>query len=160
IKGAAAMVNARLKIIDKDVAQAIHDAAAEVAAGKWDDHFPVDVYQTGSGTSSNMNANEVLANLATERLGRPVHPNDHVNASQSSNDVYPSAIHLAATDLVVHDLIPALEQLAKSLRKKQRQFKDVVKSGRTHLMDATPVTLGQEFGGYASAVEHGMQRLQ
>src|SRR5207247_4181939 len=133
IKGAAAMVNARLKIIDKDVAQAIHDAAAEVAAGKWDDHFPVDVYQTGSGTSSNMNANEVIATLASERLGRPVHPNDHVNASQSSNDVFPSSIHLAAADAVVNDLIPALQRLAGSLEAKAAEFATVVKSGRTHL---------------------------
>ena len=160
IKGAAASVNGRMKILEKDMAKAIEEAAAEVAAGAWDEHFPVDVFQTGSGTSSNMNANEVLANLASEKLGTKVHPNDHVNASQSSNDVYPSAIHLAATNLIVNDLIPALEQLAKGLRKKQRQFKDVVKSGRTHLMDATPVTLGQEFGGYAAAVEHGVERLQ
>src|SRR5436190_15334971 len=160
IKGAAAMVNARLKIIDKDIAQAIHDAAAEVAAGKWDDQFPIDVYQTGSGTSSNMNANEVLATLASERLGKPVHPNDHVNASQSSNDVFPSAIHLAATREIVNTLIPALEHLARTLHKKEREFKTVVKSGRTHLMDATPVTLGQEFGGYAAAVDFGVERLQ
>src|SRR5438067_12234593 len=160
IKGAAATVNGRMKILEKDMARAIEEAAAEVAAGQWDEHFPVDVFQTGSGTSSNMNANEVLANLASERLGQKVHPNDHVNASQSSNDVYPSAIHLAATQGIVNDLIPALEQLVKGLRKKQRQFKEVVKSGRTHLMDATPVTLGQEFGGYASAVEHGVERLQ
>jgi fumarate hydratase class II len=160
IKGAAATVNGRLKIIEKDVAKAIAEAAAEVAEGDWDDHFPIDVFQTGSGTSSNMNANEVLANLASERLGRKVHPNDDVNASQSSNDVFPSAIHLAATTQIVNDLIPSLRQLAKALRKKQRQFKDVVKSGRTHLMDATPVTLGQEFGGYATAVEHGIDRLE
>src|SRR5437763_399494 len=160
IKGAAAMVNARLKIIDKDIAQAIHDAAAEVAAGKWDDQFPIDVYQTGSGTSSNMNANEVLATLASERLGKPVHPNDHVNASQSSNDVFPSAIHLAATREIVTRLVPALEHLARTLHKKEREFKTVVKSGRTHLMDATPVTLGQEFGGYAAAVDYGVERLQ
>src|SRR2546430_1415597 len=159
-KGAAALVNARLKIVDRDVARAIADAADEVATGAWDDHFPIDVFQTGSGTSSNMNANEVLANLASEKVGRKVHPNDHVNASQSSNDVFPSAIHLAATNLVVNDLIPSLQQLAKALRKKQRQFKDVVKSGRTHLMDATPVTLGQEFGGYATAIEHGIERLE
>src|SRR4051794_17829571 len=160
IKGAAAMVNARLKVIDKDVAQAIAEAASEVASGQWDDHFPIDVYQTGSGTSSNMNTNEVLANLASEKLGRPVHPNDDVNASQSSNDVFPSAIHLAAARSITGDLIPALEHLAAALRKKQRQFKTVVKSGRTHLMDATPVTLGQEFGGYAEAVEHGVERLR
>src|SRR5438552_1215642 len=160
VKGAAATVNGRLKVVDRDVARAIEQAAAEVAAGQWDDHFPIDVFQTGSGTSSNMNANEVIANLASERLGRHVHPNDHVNASQSSNDVFPSAIHLAATAGIVTELIPALQQLAKALRKKQRQFKDVVKAGRTHLMDATPVTLGQEFGGYASAVEHDVERLR
>src|SRR5204863_4792441 len=118
--------NGRQKTIEKDVARAIAEAAAEVADGQWDEHFPVDVFQTGSGTSSNMNANEVLANLAGERLGERVHPNDDVNASQSSNDVYPSAIHLAATNGIVNDLIPSLRQLAKALRKKQRQFKDVV----------------------------------
>ncbi|MBV9935679.1 MAG: class II fumarate hydratase, partial [Actinobacteria bacterium] len=121
--------------------------------------FPIDVYQTGSGTSTNMNMNEVLATLATERLGEEVHPNDHVNASQSSNDVFPSAIHVAATREIVKDLIPSLEHLAKALRKKQREFKSMVKSGRTHLMDATPVTLGQEFGGYAQAIEIGIERL-
>jgi len=160
LKGNAATVNARLKIIDKDVADAISAAAAEVADGRWDDQFPVDVYQTGSGTSSNMNINEVLATLATEKLGRPVHPNDHVNASQSSNDMFPSAIHVAATREIVVDLVPALEHLAKALHKKEREFKTVVKSGRTHLMDATPVTLGQEFGGYAAAVDYGVERLQ
>ena len=160
IKGAAALVNARLKIVDKDVADAIQEAATEVAAGRWDDQFPVDVYQTGSGTSSNMNTNEVLATLASEKLGRPVHPNDHVNASQSSNDVFPSAIHVAATKDIVERLIPALEHLAKALHRKERQFKTVVKSGRTHLMDATPVTLGQEFGGYAAAIDYGVDRLQ
>src|SRR5438034_6550992 len=118
IKGAAALENARLGIVDRKMARAIAEAAAEVAAGDWDDHFPIDVYQTGSGTSSNMNANEVLANLASERLGAPVHPNDHVNASQSSNDVFPSAIHLAATQGFVDDLIPSLQQLAAALRKK------------------------------------------
>ena len=160
IKGGAATVNTRLKIVDKRIADAIAAVADEVAAGQWDDQFPVDVYQTGSGTSSNMNINEVLANLASEKLSESVHPNDHVNASQSSNDVFPSAIHVAATSTIVNDLVPALEQLAKSLRKKQREFKTVVKSGRTHLMDATPVTLGQEFGGYAQAVEIGIERLQ
>jgi fumarate hydratase class II len=159
IKGAAALENARLKAIPKDVAEAVAAAAAEVAAGRWDGEFPVDVYQTGSGTSTNMNMNEVLATLASERLGRLVHPNDHVNASQSSNDTFPSAIHLAATREIRVQLIPALEHLARELRRKQRAFKDVVKSGRTHLMDATPVTLGQEFGGYAAAVEHGVERL-
>jgi fumarate hydratase class II len=165
IKGASALENARLKQIDKKTAQAISAAAAEVVEGRWDDQFPIDVYQTGSGTSSNMNMNEVLATLANERLGddpagAKVHPNDHVNASQSSNDVFPSAIHVAAADAITHDLIPALEHLAKALRKKQREFKNVVKSGRTHLMDATPVTLGQEFGGYATAVEIGIERLK
>jgi fumarate hydratase, class II len=160
IKGAAAIENGRLKVIPKDVAVAIHDAAEEVVDGGWDDHFPVDVYQTGSGTSSNMNMNEVLATLAGERLGSGVHPNDDVNASQSSNDVFPSAIHLAATQEIARELIPALEHLAKALRRKRRQFRTVVKAGRTHLMDATPVTLGQEFGGYAAAVEHGVERLQ
>ena len=160
IKGAAALENARLKTVPKDVAQAIAEAAAEVAEGTWDDQFPVDVYQTGSGTSTNMNTNEVLATLAAEKLGAPVHANDHVNASQSSNDVFPSAIHVAAAQTITVELIPALEHLAKALRKKQREFKNVVKSGRTHLMDATPVTLGQEFGGYAQAVELGVERLQ
>ena len=160
IKGASAQANAGLKIIDKKMASAIAEAADEVASGQWDDHFPIDVYQTGSGTSSNMNINEVLASLASEKLGDKVHPNDHVNASQSSNDVFPSAIHVAAAVSIQNDLIPALEHLAKALRKKQREFKTVVKSGRTHLMDATPVTLGQEFGGYAQAVEIGIERLQ
>lgn len=160
IKGAAAMSNAKLKLVDTRIAAAIRDVAEEVAAGDWDDHFPVDVYQTGSGTSSNTNMNEVLANLASERLGDKVHPNDHVNASQSSNDVFPSAIHVAAAVTITNDLIPALRHLAKSLRKKQREFKTVVKSGRTHLMDATPVTLGQEFGGYAQAIEIGIERLE
>jgi fumarate hydratase class II len=160
IKGAAAQENARLKIVDKPLANAITEAAAEVVDGRWDDHFPIDVYQTGSGTSSNMNINEVLATLASERLGEAVHPNDHVNASQSSNDVFPSAIHVAAAVSIKDELVPALDHLAKTLRKKQRQFKTVVKSGRTHLMDATPVTLGQEFGGYAQAVEIGVERLQ
>ena len=161
LKGSAAMVNARLKIIDKDVAEAINEVASEIAKqGEWLDQFPVDVYQTGSGTSTNMNMNEVLAALASERLGKKVHPNDHVNASQSSNDFFPSAIHVAAAREIVVELIPALEYLAKALRKKQREFKAVVKSGRTHLMDATPVTLGQEFGGYAQAIEIGVERLQ
>ncbi|MEA3020405.1 MAG: fumarate hydratase, class [Actinomycetota bacterium] len=160
IKGAAAQSNARLKLVDKRIADAITAAAEEVASGRWDDHFPVDVYQTGSGTSSNTNMNEVLANLASEKIGDKVHPNDHVNVSQSSNDVFPSAIHVAATVSISNDLIPALEHLAASLRRKQKQFKTVVKSGRTHLMDATPVTLGQEFGGYAMAIELGIERLR
>ncbi|WP_181795989.1 aspartate ammonia-lyase [Streptomyces sp. WELS2] len=159
VKAAAAKVNAELGVLDEDIAGAIQEAAAEVAAGRWDEHFPVDVFQTGSGTSSNMNTNEVIATLATERLGRDVHPNDHVNASQSSNDVFPSSIHIAATAAVTHDLIPALEHLAAALERKSAEFADVVKSGRTHLMDATPVTLGQEFGGYAAQVRHGVERL-
>lgn len=160
IKGAAARVNARLGVLDENVAEAIAGAAAEVAEGRWDDQFPVDVFQTGSGTSSNMNMNEVLATLATERLGRPVHPNDEVNASQSSNDVFPSSIHIAATAAVTGDLVPALEHLAEALERKATAFADVVKSGRTHLMDATPVTLGQEFGGYAAQVRYGVERLR
>ncbi|MCX4724097.1 aspartate ammonia-lyase [Streptomyces sp. NBC_01306] len=159
IKAAAAKVNAGLGVIEDDLAQAVQDAAAEVADGRWDGEFPVDVFQTGSGTSSNMNMNEVLATLATERLGRLVHPNDHVNASQSSNDVFPSSIHIAATAAVTRDLIPALDHLAEALERKAAEFSDVVKSGRTHLMDATPVTLGQEFGGYAAQIRYGVERL-
>jgi len=159
IKGAAATVNGRLGVLEADMAEAIHDAAAEVARGDYDDQFPIDVFQTGSGTSSNMNANEVIATLAARRLGQPVHPNDHVNASQSSNDVFPSAIHIAAARLIKLSLLPALDRLATALEGKAREFADVVKSGRTHLMDATPVTLGQEFGGYAAAVRHGAERI-
>ena len=160
IKAAAAKVNANLGVIPADMAAAIQDAAAEVADGRWDEHFPIDVFQTGSGTSSNMNTNEVIATLATERLGAPVHPNDHVNASQSSNDVFPSSIHIAATSAVVNDLIPALDHLEAALSRKARELASVVKSGRTHLMDATPVTLGQELGGYAAQVRYGVERLQ
>jgi fumarate hydratase, class II len=160
IKAAAAKVNAALGVIDADVAEAIRSAAAEVIEGRWDDHFPIDVFQTGSGTSSNMNTNEVLATLATERLGRAVHPNDHVNASQSSNDVFPSSIHVAATAAVTAELMPALEHLAAALEDKGKEFAEVVKSGRTHLMDATPVTLGQEFSGYAAQIRYGVERLQ
>ncbi|MFD3807480.1 class II fumarate hydratase [Streptomyces sp. NPDC058611] len=160
IKAAAAVVNARLGVVDPDVAEAIRSAAEEVVDGRWDDHFPVDVFQTGSGTSSNMNANEVIATLATERLGREVHPNDHVNASQSSNDVFPSSIHIAATAAVTGALIPALEHLAASMERKAEEFAEVVKAGRTHLMDATPVTLGQEFGGYAVQIRYGVERLR
>lgn len=159
IKAAAAVVNARLGVVDEDIAAAIGSAATEVAEGRWDEHFPVDVFQTGSGTSSNMNANEVIATLATERLGRPVHPNDHVNASQSSNDVFPSSIHIAATAAVTGELIPALEHLAGAMERKADEFAAVVKAGRTHLMDATPVTLGQEFGGYAVQLRYGVERL-
>ncbi|MCX4780758.1 class II fumarate hydratase [Streptomyces sp. NBC_01264] len=160
IKSAAATVNARLGVIDADIAAAIASAADEVALGRWDEHFPVDVFQTGSGTSSNMNANEVIATLASERLGRPIHPNDHVNASQSSNDVFPSSIHIAATAAVTGALIPALEHLAGAMERKSAEFSQVVKSGRTHLMDATPVTLGQEFGGYAVQLRYGVERLR
>ncbi|MFV5994738.1 class II fumarate hydratase [Streptomyces sp. NPDC056231] len=159
IKAAAAKVNAELKVLAPDIAAAIQDAAAEVAEGRWDAHFPIDVFQTGSGTSSNMNTNEVVATLATERLGRDVHPNDHVNASQSSNDVFPSSIHIAATAAVTGELIPALDHLAAALERKSVEFAAVVKSGRTHLMDATPVTLGQEFGGYAAQIRYGIERL-
>ena len=160
LKGAAAVANRRLKVVPADVASAIEAAARDVAAGGHLEQFPVDVYQTGSGTSTNMNMNEVLATLATERLGAPVHPNDHVNASQSSNDVFPSAVHIAAAASMKGMLVPALSHLAAALRRKQRAFAKVVKSGRTHLMDATPVTLGQEFGGYATAITHGIARVE
>ncbi|MDP9798187.1 fumarate hydratase class II [Catenuloplanes nepalensis] len=160
IKGAAAAVNAELGVIDADVAEAIRTAAAHVADGGYDDQFPIDVFQTGSGTSSNMNTNEVIATLAARELGRDVHPNDHVNASQSSNDVFPSSIHLAATQAVTHDLIPALTHLADALAAKAAEWAETVKSGRTHLMDATPVTLGQEFSGYTAQVRYGVERLE
>jgi len=159
IKGAAATVNGELGVLEPDMARAIHDSAAEIEHGAHLDQFPVDVFQTGSGTSSNMNANEVIATLAARRLGRPVHPNDHVNASQSSNDVFPSAIHLATCYQLSRTLGPALAGLAAELAAKAAEFADVVKSGRTHLMDATPVTLGQEFGGYAAAVRKGIDRV-
>jgi len=165
IKAEAARVNAGLADvpnIDRRMANAIAAAADEIAAGAHLDQFPIDAFQTGSGTSSNMNANEVVARMASTRLGdeTAVHPNDHVNASQSSNDVFPSAVHLAAAIAVVDELVPAAEKLVRALRKKQREFAHVVKAGRTHLMDATPVTLGQEFGGYAAQVEDGIARLQ
>ncbi|WP_229400969.1 class II fumarate hydratase [Micromonospora okii] len=160
IKGAAAQVNGELGVIDTEVAAAIATAAAHVADGGYDDQFPIDVFQTGSGTSSNMNTNEVIATLAGRELGRDVHPNDHVNASQSSNDVFPSSIHLAATQFVAEDLIPSLKHLAEALEGKAAEFETVVKAGRTHLMDATPVTLGQEFGGYAAQVRYGVERLE
>jgi fumarate hydratase class II len=160
IKSVAARVNSKLGVLGPDVADAIALAADEVAEGVHDDQFPIDVFQTGSGTSTNMNVNEVVARLATARLGRDVHPNDQVNASQSSNDTFPSAIHVAATKMLVRDLVPALEHLAGSLRTKQRELAEVVTSGRTHLMDATPVTLGQEFGGYATQIEHGIERVR
>ncbi len=159
IKGAAAQVNASLGVIEEDLAKSVATAAAHVADGGYDDQFPIDVFQTGSGTSSNMNTNEVIATLASRELGRPVHPNDHVNASQSSNDVFPSSIHLAATEAVTANLIPALDHLAAALTAKANDWSEVVKSGRTHLMDATPVTLGQEFSGYAAQVQYGIDRL-
>src|SRR5688572_13977582 len=156
IKAAAARVNADLELLDRDLADRIAAAGDRIAAGEFDDQFPIDVFQTGSGTSSNMNANEVIARLA----GEGVHPNDDVNMGQSSNDVFPSAVHLAALGELEHDLLPALDGLAGALEAKSREFADVVKSGRTHLMDAVPVTLGQEFGGYAAQVREGIARLQ
>jgi fumarate hydratase, class II len=161
IKGAGARVRAERGLLDPTKAAAIAEVAAEVARGDWDAEFPIDVFQTGSGTSSNMNANEVLASLAADRLGEgvTVHPNDDVNDPLSSNDQFPSAIHVAATKAVVLDLIPALDHLASALEAKAAEFARVVKSGRTHLMDATPVTLGQEFGGYAAQVRYGVERL-
>jgi fumarate hydratase, class II len=155
IKAAAARVNAELGLLDDDKAQRIAEAGDRIAAGELDDQFPIDVFQTGSGTSSNMNANEVMASLA----GKDVHANDDVNMGQSSNDVFPSAVHLAALDELTNDLLPALKQLAQSLEAKATEFDDVVKSGRTHLMDAVPVTLGQEFGGYAAQVRQGVERV-
>src|SRR5689334_17536368 len=156
IKGAAARVNADLGLLDRDKADRIAAAAQRIADGELDDQFPIDVFQTGSGTSSNMNANEVLASLA----GEGVHANDDVNMGQSSNDVFPSAVHLAALDEITHDLLPALDRLAAALEAKAKEFDDVVKSGRTHLMDAVPVTLGQEFGGYAAQVRQGIERVE
>ena len=160
VKAAAAKVNAELGVISADIGEAIREAALEVADGKWNDEFPIDVFQTGSGTSSNMNTNEVVATIAKERSGLDVHPNDHVNASQSSNDVYPSSIHIAATSAIQNELIPALRYLEGELTRKATEFATVVKSGRTHLMDATPVTLGQEFAGFAAQVRYGVERLE
>ena len=160
IKKAAAAANARLGVLDPAIAEAIGGAADDVISGRYDDQFPIDVYQTGSGTSSNMNMNEVLANLAGTRLGSPVHPNDHVNCSQSSNDVFPTSVHIAVTSALIDDLIPALDHLAVALEAKAELWKDAVKAGRTHLMDATPVTLGQEFGGYARQVRLGIERVR
>jgi fumarate hydratase class II len=156
IKGAAARVNAELGLLELEKAERIAAAADRVASGELDDQFPIDVFQTGSGTSSNMNANEVIATLA----GEDVHPNDDVNLGQSSNDVFPSAVHLAALEQLTDDLLPALEQLANSLGLKSQEFDDIVKSGRTHLMDAVPVTLGQEFSGYATQVRQGADRVR
>jgi len=164
IKKHAALTNATLGCVPVKIAQAIQQAAQEVIEGRWDDQFVVDIFQTGSGTSTNMNANEVIANRAIELLGgkrgdKSVHPNDHVNCGQSSNDVIPTAIHLAALDGIVHHLIPALNELHLALLKKVREFHDVLKIGRTHLQDATPIRLGQEFSGYASQIEHAVNRL-
>jgi len=160
LKSAAARVNAKLGVLDADVADAIAAAADDVAAGRYDEHFPIDVFQTGSGTSSNMNANEVIATLATRTLGRDVHPNDHVNASQSSNDTFPTAIHVAATEAVVTDVIPALDHLAQTIERRADDWRDVVTAGRTHLMDAVPVTLGQEASAWAAQVRYGVERLR
>ena len=159
IKEAAANTNAKLGVLSQDYGDAIAKAASEVAANLHDGEFPLDVFQTGSGTSSNMNANEVIASLAAAEVGKAVHPNDHVNASQSSNDVFPSAIHIAATYHLVYTLLPALRHLEAALSQKATEFAEVVKSGRTHLMDATPVTLGQEFGGYAAQILYGTERV-
>jgi fumarate hydratase class II len=164
VKKSAARANVELGLIPEDKAEAIVGAAEEVIAGEHDDQFPVDVFQTGSGTSSNMNANEVIANRATEIYGaemgtREIHPNDHVNFGQSSNDVVPTAMHVSALEAVERGLVPALETLADALGKKQVEFDDVVKTGRTHLQDATPVRLGQEFGGYRTQVENGITRV-
>lgn len=160
IKKAAALANKELGTLDGAIADAIARSADRIIAGEYADQFPIDVYQTGSGTSSNMNMNEVLATLATRDLGSPVHPNDHVNASQSSNDVFPTSVHLAVTQELIDDLIPALDHLAVALEAKAEAWSGVVKSGRTHLMDATPVTLGQEFGGYARQMRLGIERVQ
>jgi fumarate hydratase class II len=160
VKGAAARVNGRIGVLDEKLAGAIADAADEVAAGEHDAHFPVDVFQTGSGTSSNMNANEVIATLATRASGQDVHPNDHVNASQSSNDVFPTTIHLAATEALATDVVPALEHLAATLRSRAEDWAEVVKAGRTHLMDAVPITLGQEAGGWATQAGYGAARVR
>lgn len=159
IKRAAALANAELGVVDVEIAQAIVQAADEVVEGKHDKEFPIDVFQTGSGTSSNMNTNEVVATLAN-RIATGVHPNDHVNASQSSNDVFPSSIHIAAYQAVVEVLLPGLKTLEQSLDAKAVEFKDVVKSGRTHLMDATPIMLGQEFSGFAQAMKYGIERVE
>jgi fumarate hydratase class II len=156
IKAAAARVNAELGLLDEDKAERIAAAGDRIAAGELDEQFPIDVFQTGSGTSSNMNANEVIASIA----GEDVHANDDVNMGQSSNDVFPSAVHLAALDQLANDLLPALNGLAQALESKAKEFEDVVKSGRTHLMDAVPVTLGQEFAGYAAQVRQGMARVE
>src|SRR5882762_1951028 len=160
IKAAAARVNRELGLLEAPIAGAIEKAALEVAAGKWDAEFPVDVFQTGSATSSNMNANEVVARLASRNSGLKIHPNDHVNFGQSSNDVFPTALHVSAVVQIERDLLPALARLWKVLDEKSTEFHDVIKTGRTHLMDATPIRLGQEFSGYASQVQHGIARVK
>ena len=160
VKGAAALVNGELGLLSKRSATRIAKAATEIADGKHDDQFPIDVFQTGSGTSTNMNANEVIGKLATDKdPAHPVHPNDHVNMGQSSNDVFPSAVHLAALDVAQNQLLPALKQLERSFAKKSKSFNNVVKAGRTHLMDAVPVTLGQEFAGYAAQIALAQERI-
>ena len=159
VKRAAALANAELGVISDEIAQAIVAAADQVIAGEHDGEFPIDVFQTGSGTSSNMNTNEVISTLGS-RSGVEIHPNDHVNASQSSNDVFPSSIHIAATEAAVRVVIPKLTILAESLERKAEEFKDVVKAGRTHLMDATPIMLGQEFSGYAQQIRNGIARVE
>jgi fumarate hydratase class II len=166
VKRAAAETNMALGLLDKTIGDAIIAAAQEVIDGKLDEHFPLKVWQTGSGTQSNMNANEVISNRAIEMLGgvmgskKPVHPNDHVNMSQSSNDTYPTAMHIAAAEQIVHDLLPALKHLHEALAKKQDEFKDIIKIGRTHTQDATPLTLGQEFSGYVTQVANGIERVE
>jgi len=156
IKAAAAETNVELGLLDLDLGERIARAASEIAEGRHDEQFPIDVFQTGSGTSSHTNVNEVIANIA----GKPVHPNDHVNMGQSSNDLFPSAVHLAATDQVRRNLLPALERLEAALATKAKEFEDVVKTGRTHLMDAVPVTVGQEFGGYAAQIHLAQERIK
>jgi fumarate hydratase class II len=166
LKRAAAEANMEMGELDKKIGKAIVAAADEVIAGKLDDHFPLVVWQTGSGTQTNMNANEVISNRAIEMLGgeigskKPVHPNDHVNMSQSSNDTYPTAMHIACAEQIVRDLLPALKKLHRALVKKQAEFRDIIKIGRTHTQDATPLTLGQEFSGYATQVANGIERIE
>jgi fumarate hydratase, class II len=160
VKGACARANKDLGVLDAEIADAVAAAADEVASGAYDAEFPIDVFQTGSGTSSNMNANEVIATLASRASGHKIHPNDHVNASQSSNDVFPTTIHLAAAEAIVRDTVPALDHLGAVLNRKAQDWKHVVKAGRTHLMDAVPITLGQEAGGWASQCSHGTERLR
>ncbi|HYW93577.1 MAG TPA: class II fumarate hydratase [Gammaproteobacteria bacterium] len=159
IKASAAETNRKLGLLDEDVAAAVIEAAEQVAAGRYDAHFPIDVFQTGSGTSSNMNANEVIAHVASERLGSPVHPNDHVNMGQSSNDVVPTAVHVSASLSVMEDLLPALDKLRQGIERKAQSLDGVTKTGRTHLMDAMPVRFSQEMGGWASQIHHAHQRI-